>query len=341
MKTKILNLRAGIFGATSFLLANLASGQVLFSDDFDSIGSPITATASGLFSGYNVNMASTDNRVIFGYDYSVANLGIPSAPNSTGGSQIGVRMDANRTLGVISSLTISPTTTFAGNFSIRFDMWLNSIGPFPAGGTSSSENLTAGVGYNGTTFQNASSGSGVWFSVTGDGGFSGTSLTPDYQARIGSTLVPTNTAGVYAAGTAGGASSSSDNSNPYYTSRFPGQTPPSAQTTAFPASQTGTAAAGSMLFKWHDVQIDRVGNVVTWMIDGNLIATVNNAAATATDAIDIGFWDPGASSATSGLVFAIIDNLTVTQVPEPSTAGLLIVGASTLLISRRRGKVPN
>src|SRR5258705_12981239 len=100
----------------------IANSQILFSDNFDSTPST-TVTASGLSGSYNVTMQSTDNRVIFGYDYSVANLGIPSAPHSTGGTQIGARFDANRTLGVISALAISPTTTFAGDFILRFDMW--------------------------------------------------------------------------------------------------------------------------------------------------------------------------------------------------------------------------
>src|SRR5204862_1931148 len=109
------------------------------------------------------------------------------------------RFDANRTLGAISALAISPTTTFPGDFTLRFDLWMNSVGPFPAGGTSSSEALTAGVGYNGTTFQNNTSGSGVWTAVMGDGGFSGTSTTPDYEARVISTLQGP-ASGVYAAG---------------------------------------------------------------------------------------------------------------------------------------------
>ena len=334
MKIKVCLTLAGASALALFPL--VVGGQVIFSDNFDALsGSPITATSSGSFNGYTVNMASTDNRVIFGYDYSVADLGIPSAPHSTGGTQIGVRFDANRTLGTVSSLTISPQATFPGSYTLEFDMWLNSVGPFPAGGTSSSEALTTGVGYNGSTFQNASSGSGVWFGVMGDGGFSGTSSTPDYQARIGTTFQGP-ASGVYAAGTATGSSGSSvDNANAYYTSRFPGQAPPAAQTSAF-SSQSGTAVNGSMLFKWHDVQVTRVGSTVTWSIDGNLIATVTDAAAIGSDALDIGFWDPAASSATSGLVFGIIDNVTVTSIPEPSTIALALLGASALVVLRRR-----
>ncbi len=313
--------------------------QVLYSDNFDSLaGSPITTSSSGTFDTYGVSIGTGDNRVIFGYDYSVPALGIPTAPNSTGGTTIGVRFDANRAAGVINSLAISPGTTFAGDYSVHFDLWMNSVGPFPGGGTSSSENLTVGVGYNGASIQNASSGSGVWFSTTGDGGFSGTSTTPDYQARVGTTLQGP-TSGVYAAGTAtGSVGSSVDNANSYYTSRFPGQTPPASQTASTP-SQSGTAAAGSVLFKWHDVGVTRIGNITTWSLDGFTIATVTNNAALATDAIDIGFWDPAASSATSGLVFGVIDNLVVTQIPEPSTIALAALGSACLVtVFRRRRK---
>jgi hypothetical protein len=317
-----------LFSAT--LSAGLVNGQILFQDNFDSLGgSPVTATAGGTFAGYSVSMSSTDNRVIFGYDYSLASLGIPSAPHSSGGSQIGARFDANLNLSVISSLVITPaTTTFPGDFKINFDMWMNSVGAFPAGGTGSSENMTVGVGYNGTTFQNNSSGSGVWFSGTGDGGFSGTSTTPDYEARINATLQGP-TSGVYAAGTATGASGSSvDNANVYYTSRFPGVPAPAAQ------GQTGTPANGSLLFAWHSVEVDRSGNTVTWWIDNNIIATVTDANATATDKISIGYWDPAASK-DAGNVYGIIDNLVVAA-PEPGTGALALLGGLSWFMARRR-----
>lgn len=337
-----MNLKACLTLAAiaSFGVPSAVRGQVLYSDNYDSLaGSPITATSSGTYNTYTVNLQSTDNRVIFGYDYSVPALGIPTAPNSTGGTQIGVRFDANRTLGVVSALAISPGTTFAGNYSVHFDLWMNSVGPFPTGGTSSSEAITMGVGYNGTSVQNNTTGSGVWFATMGDGGFSGTSTTPDYEARVGATLQGP-TSGVYAAGTAtGGVGSSVDNANSYYTSKFPGQAPPATQTASTP-SQSGTAANGSILFKWHDVGLTRVGNITTYTLDGFTIATVTNNAALATDAIDIGFWDPAASSATSGLVFGVIDNLVVTAIPEPSTIALAALGTISIVtvVRRRRNR---
>src|SRR5262249_11456960 len=154
-------------------------------------------------------------------------------------------------------------------------------------------------------------------SAVGDGGFSGTSATPDYEARIGSTLQAASTPGVYAAGVATGASSSVDNSNPYYTALFPGQ--------ATPAGQTPVSVAdnGTLLFKWHSVQVQRIGTKVNWSIDGNPIATVTDSASIASGIASIGSWDLSTTQ-DAGHVFALVDNLVI--VPEPTTGMLLLVG---------------
>jgi hypothetical protein len=322
--------------AGAFLALNNANAYLFF-DDFD-YAAPLTNAAPG----YTVQRSHTDSRIIFGYDYSVPDLGIPSAPNSIGGSQLGVRFDANISLGNIVSVVISPNQSFAGDFTLKFDLWLNTLGPFPGGGAGSTEHITAGVGYNGSTFQNATSGSGVWFAASNEGGSSGTSAVPDFHARVGTTLQATNS-GVYAAGTTPGSSGSSvDHAHPYYTSKFPGQTPPSVQTNLF-SSQTGTLNNGTLGFKWHEVEISRTDNVVTWMIDGFLIATVTNNAAIATDQAFVGYWDAFSSiagttggSAGSQMVFGLIDNLMI--VPEPSTAAVTLLGLAVAACCARRKK---
>jgi len=91
------------------------------------------------------------------------------------------------------------------------------------------------------------------------------------------------------------------------------------------------------MFAWRDVGVTRVGNITTWTIDGFLIATVTNNAALNSGAIDIGYWDPSASIGTSGWSFGVIDNIIVTQIPEPSTIALAALGtASVFTILRRR-----
>jgi len=325
-------------------VAQCAFSATIFSDDFDGYGAGVSATTNGTVGTYSLVMQTNgNNKATLGYNYGTAGFGIPSAPHSTGGTTTGLRLDANNGgTAAINSLVISPPISVPGNFSMTYDLWMNSIGgvtagPPPAppawggGGTSSSKANTVGVGYNGTTFLNNTSGSGVWFSGMGDGGFAGTSGTPDYEARIGSTLQATTT-GDYAAGTTAGNGGAQDNSNPYYTALFPSQPTPTAQTLLVPPSPADNSDAGSLLFKWHTVGVSRNGTTVTWSIDGATIATVTDASATATGALAIGAWDPGTSQ-DAGRVFVLIDNLVV--VPEPASATLLLVGLAGLGLRRR------
>lgn len=334
MKMSLLGKVTIATGAALLTAANPISAQTLFSDNFD-YASPLNNAAPG----YTVNQSRTDgsSSVIFGYDYSVPELGIPSAPNSVGGSQLGVRFDVNTSGTLAASAVISPTLSFPGDITLRFDLWMNTVGPFPAGGAGSTEHMTAGVGYNGTTFQNAASASGVWFAASGEGGSSGTSTLADFHARIGTTFQGPTT-GIYAAGTTtGNPGSSVDNANAYYSTRFAGQAPPVAQQTAFPTTQTGTGANGSLIFDWHEVEVTRIGNTATWHIDGELIATVTNAAVSANDGVFVGYWD-GFNSVAGNLAFGVIDNLSVTVVPEPSTIFLGLMGGLSLLFLVRRRK---
>ena len=106
-------------------------------------------------------------------------------------------------------------------------------------------------------------------------------------------------------------------------------------------AQTGTTANGTLGFTWRQVEIDRIGDVTTFSIDNILIASVTNAAATASDLISIGYWDPAGNTAGSSLgntnvVFGLIDNLRVETIPEPSTIAFGIVGAMGLFLIRRR-----
>ena len=176
----------------------------VFSDTFD------TNSAAN----WIVNKSSSDTAVAFNFDYST--LGIPSAPHSTGGTTLGVQLKANLTLGVCAALSISPTNqSFSGDYRLHFDGWINVNGPFPAGGASSTEYLTAGIGTAGnrTEWTTNANADGYYFSADGDGGVSASSTTfGDYSGYIGKNWQNAGT-GIYAAG-------SLDNANPYYTVRF-------------------------------------------------------------------------------------------------------------------------
>jgi hypothetical protein len=291
----------------------------IFSDNFDSN----TAT------NWIINKSSSDTAVAFNFDYSA--LGISSAPHSIGGTTRGVQLKANLTQGVVSAISISPTNQiFAGDYRLHFDGWINVNGPFPGGGASSTEFLTAGIGTVGTRaeYTGNTSADGFYFSADGDGGVSGTSTTSgDYCAYIGNALQGTTT-GIYPAATD---VSARDNANTYYTTLFPnGLAAPALQKSTY-SQQTGNLNSGTFGFAWHDVIISKRGSTVNWSVDGVLFATISNATFVSSN-VFVGFWDPFASlTDNTNLSFGLVDNFrvevaavapTIATNPQPQTVKL-------------------
>jgi GH25 family lysozyme M1 (1,4-beta-N-acetylmuramidase) len=274
----------------------------LFADNFD----VNTAT------NWILNKSSTDTVATFSFDYST--LGIPSAPNSTNGTTRGLQMKANLAEGVVAAVSLSPTNqSFAGDYRLRFDAWINVNGPFPGGGNGSTEFLTAGLGTSGTHTEWASGAAtdGYYFAADGDGGVSASSTTSgDYCAYSNATLLATSS-GAYIAGTD---STVRDNANAYYTSAFPvGQAAPALQQTNY-SQQTGSLNTGTFGFAWHDVIISRRGKAVDWVVDGVRLAYVASATFTASN-VCVGFWDQFPSlSDNNTLSFGLVDNVRV-EVP--------------------------
>lgn len=272
--------------------------QTVFGDNFD-----VNTAANWV-----TNRSSTDTRVTFNYNYAVD--GIPSAPNSTGGTKFGVKFEANIVNAAVAAINISPVgQSFGGDYRLHFDMWINANGPFPAGGTGSTEHFTAGLGTAGNTVQwNTGAADGVWFATDGEGQATDTSATlPDWRAYVGPTLQAT-TSGVYSGGTE---SNVRGNGHPYYASVFPGgQTAPALQQANYP-QQTGALAVGTVGFAWRDVIISKTGNVVDWTIAGLKIASITNAPLAASN-IFIGYWDSFTSlSDNPNLSFGLVDNVRV------------------------------
>src|ERR1051325_5394180 len=319
MKSWLRLRRLATVGLGVLSIAPGTSAQLLFSDNFDSGNSG---------ANWTVNRSGPDAVADFAFNYST--LGIPSAPNS-GGSTIGVRFLVNQSAGVFQGVSASPTGgSFVGDYRMRFDMWLNFNGPAPAGGSGSTQVGTFGIGTTGATAEWAGGSSSVMFAVTTDG-----NSAQDYRVYTNNVHVSPLT-GVYAAGS----TTSPDSRNaadPYY-AQFGGKTAPADQITLFP-QQTGTTGAGTAAWAWHDVQIDKIGDLVTWSIDGLRIATVSTNGTTPGNDIFLGMFDSNGTSSTDPndfLITAIYDNLTVTGVPEPSTCLLGCLGAAAFFLFRRR-----
>jgi len=307
-------------------LATVSQAQVVFSDNFD-----VDSTSSWSFFSSISGDAANDNsgsEADFFFDYST--VGIGAAPNSQGGSTRGLKLNANIGTGLFSATSVSPNgQSFSGDYTLKFDAWLNSVGPFPAGGSGSTQLTTAGVGgVNGLNWQGGAM-SGVSFGATGEGG-SGN----DYRAYVAAGSPLADTSGAYAAGSVAGAS---NNTNAYYSS-FQGSVP-AAQLGLYP-QQTGAPAVGTQGFAWRSWEITKTGDVMTWTIDGLLIATATKANMTGSN-IFFNHSDINAGSSTSpdseALIFGLVDNVVVTQaVPEPATMTILALGALAALKRRKK-----
>lgn len=307
-----------------FGLAAIAPAQ-LYSEDFE-----VDHTANWQFNssiaGDTRNNGSGGEANFF-FDYSA--IGIPAAPNGTGTH--GLKMEANVPgTGVFSGMSASPLgLSLTGSYILRFDAWQNFNGPFPTGGSGSTQLTLGGIGapttqaqFQGGTF------TGLGFAATGDGG-----SASDYRAYNAPGAPFSDTSGVYAAGNVAGVT---NNTNAYY-SNFGNVAAPAAQLALFP-QQSGNTAVGTQGMKWHRWEIAKNGTTVTWKIDGKLIATVSNPTFGGSD-IFLGQADINSTSSTDvnarSLLFGLVDNVSV--VPEPATFAVLGLGAAALLRRRRKG----
>jgi hypothetical protein len=317
---------AGMGGAT-------ASAQVLLSDNFNTVASSANYVA--------VSTDPTSSFPTYAYNYAVN--GIPSAPNSGDSSTLGVKLDANFSApGAAEGLTLHTVASFAGDYVVKFDAWLNVNGPFPDGGSGSTNYLAAGVGGDGATNNFvANTGAGGWTAVNGENG-SGI----DYRFYKDAALqgVATNQ---YAAGNAANAR---NGLNGYYDSLGGvnvGNLPVQGANNGGPAQQNGTSFLGSFGMDWHEVTliVDANGGTggaasMRWIVDGLQIGTLDagaNGAFAAAGRVTLGYSDPTSNQSDNPpLSFALIDNLTVTAVPEAGSLALIGLAAAGLLGLRRR-----
>ena len=87
---------------------------------------------------------------------------------------------------------------------------------------------------------------------------------------------------------------------------------------------SGTTQPGAFGFAWHKVVLTKTGNVVTWAVDDNLIATYDatSLGSLGGNNLALGVSDVNNTTARHpSLEFTVFDNLTVSSITPPGVAG--------------------
>lgn len=272
-------------------------------------------------SNWTVLAATADYTTNWAYDYgntpytwNGSTYLIPPAPNNTNGSTRAVRLTVNNSTGVITGVNLYPKNqSFSNNFALKFDMWLNYPGAANGvGGTGTTEYAICGINHTGTVVNWAAAAAppftdGMWFAVDGEGG-----STRDYRDYLG------NPSGVQTdlSGSVSGLVGTNHGFAP-----FP---------TLFPSSRFETAGVPGK--NWVAGEIDQSNGVVTWKMDGTVVAQRSNSSAYTNGNIMIGYMDVFASIASPlSDAYLLFDNV---RVEDWSFAPLTSPGFSVMPQSR-------
>ena len=308
--TYIVTLNNSYGSVTSIpavLRVNTSAFPLLYSDNFDANSS----------ANWNLFFGSADGVIDYtadwAYDYGATpytfngqTFVIPPAPNSINGPTRGVRFTVNNndSDAAIAGLNIYPKNqTFSGNFALKFDMWLNypgNAGGTGTGVTGTTEFAIFGINHLGTEVNwGATNGAtmtdGIWFGVDGEGGAAGT----DYRAYLGN---PSGLQTLLAAGSASGIATE-DNASGIYPALFP--------TNRF-------ETIGAPGKEWVAGEIDQSNGVITWKLDGSIIAQRANTSSYTSGDVMLGYMDVFASIANpTNDAYVLYDNMRVEDWSSP------------------------
>jgi hypothetical protein len=331
-----LAVSTALFGA-----ALSAQAQLIYSEDFSSANDS---------TNWVVNYGDTgSNYVNFSFDYTT--IGIPPAPHSTGGNTKGLKMSPDITAGsllgaaAVSGVSVSPTNfSISDNFDMHADMWINYNGAIPppatltTGNGGSGSTIVYGCGYGtvGATPQVAGSIDSILCGVQTDNGSSaevrmyGSAQAGSYQNGVyqsTGTIIPGFPGEPFVYNSPGGTRAFYTQStwtavpSPNWTNAFPSVKPPQAQINLFSQQTNIQCNLGAADFGWHDVEVEKVGNVIVYLIDGQLAATgdYSSAGTPAGDKLVFTAFDINSSPSTdpnfANLNFVVFANIVVSNLP--------------------------
>jgi len=342
-------IKAAAVSAVLLAASIAAQAQLIYSQDFSTDDS---ANWVVNFSHAGSNYAN------FNFDYTTIGLpaaphsvggntkSLKLVPDITAGALIGAA--------AVPGVSVSPTNFgISQNFDMHVDMWINYQGPNTAnivggtatnnfttlqtGGGGSGSTLLYGCGYGtaGLSAQVAGSCDSILVGTTTDNGTSAemrmygpSSLgQASYQNGVfqssgtvipgfpGEPFVYANPSGTRAFYTQ---STWSSVASPNWTNFFPSVKPPQAQINLYRQQTNIQSVLGSISFGWHDVEVQKIGNVIVYLIDGHLAATGNYSSA--------------GTPAGTNLVFTAFDiNSTIST--DPNYANLNFVVFANIVVS--------
>jgi photosystem II stability/assembly factor-like uncharacterized protein len=308
---------AGSVTSAVAVLNVITTNGVLFQNDFDSYVSPSVVTTAETTNGYKIVYLAAagpvDFKAIFGFDYSTVTYptSIPSAPNSLGRTTKGLFLTVNKdATGGAAAVNLYPTNEFFdGDFALKFDMWINWANP-----ATSTEHTLLGINHSGnvTNRITQSPSDGLFFAVEGEDDSLPTSPTlRDYSvfrgggAALPILMITNNTA----FGPAPLLSPIFENYDSGFTNLFPSQN--------FPGY--GSTPAGTAGLRWISGEIRQHKDLITWLLNGTIIAQYTNLYAYTNGNIMLGYDDNYTSIGDSNN-FVVLDNIRVEQfVPAAET----------------------
>ncbi len=336
---KPYQLFTSLAASAVLLTATAVRAQLIYSEDFSDPNEVTNWVA-------NYSNPTGSNYVNFQFDYTTA--GLPAAPHSQGGNTKGLKMSPDIILGTVSvgavpGVSVTPTNfSVSANFDMHADMWINYNGAgtskLQTNGSGSGSTVVYGCGYGtaGNSPQVAGAIDSILCGMQTDNGSSaqvrmyGPSVAGSYQdstyQSTGTTIPgfpgepfvynsPTGVRAFYAQ------SSWTTAPTPNWTNFFPNTFPPQAQINLYPQQTNIISNLGAPDFAWHDVEVQKVGNVIVYLLDGQVVATGNysSAGTPAADKLVFTAFDINSSRSTdtnfANLNFVVFANIVVSNFP--------------------------